>query len=110
MNQKVKQGDLLKFAEEKQMYTVRACDERYAICTKPFNLQKTVFYTIVDFTKGIRSTNDHVFNPYDYTNQKDIDRSLIDLQNSKYKLSQRHKIKLNIERIVEFNNKKEKIS
>lgn len=43
-----KRGQKIWFEGEKRPYTVRACDERFAICTKPFNLRKTVLYTIID--------------------------------------------------------------
>lgn len=46
--QNLKVGDKIKFKSEKQRYIVKAKDNRYLICTKPFNLQKTVLYTIVD--------------------------------------------------------------
>ena len=54
-------GDKVKFTEEKQRYTVQAASERYAVCTKPFNLRKTVFYTIVDFKDRIRGTENLIF-------------------------------------------------
>lgn len=56
-----KVGDKIKFKEEKQRYTVRATDGRFAICTKPFNLQKTVLYCIVDFEEQVRGTENLVF-------------------------------------------------
>lgn len=54
-------GDKLKFAEEKRAYTIQACNERYAVCTKPYNPQRTVLYTIVDFAENIRGTENLVF-------------------------------------------------
>lgn len=49
-------GDKVKFAKEKQRYTVQACNERFAVCNKPFNPRKTVLYTVIDFRKQIRGT------------------------------------------------------
>lgn len=49
-----KVGDKVRFEEERNAYTVRACDERYLVCTKPFSAQHTVTYTIVDLQKRIR--------------------------------------------------------
>jgi len=56
-----KVGMKVKFEEEAQRYTVRACNERFAICTKPFNPRRTVLYTVVDFEQGIRGTENLVF-------------------------------------------------
>ena len=50
----IKTGDKIKFAEEKQAYTVRAAGSRYLVCNKPFNPRRTVLYTIVDIEDGIR--------------------------------------------------------
>lgn len=54
-------SDKIRFEEEKQRYTVQACNARFAICTKPFNLKKTVMYTIVDLDENIRGTENLVF-------------------------------------------------
>lgn len=51
---KLKVGDKIWFKNERQGYTVQARDERFIICTKPFNLQKTVLYTIIDLQDHIR--------------------------------------------------------
>ena len=56
-----KVGDRVRFAEEKQAYTVQARGERFLICTKPFNPRRTVLYTIVDLAKGVRGTEDLIF-------------------------------------------------
>jgi len=54
-------GEKIRFAEEKQSYTVRARSDRYLICTKPFNPRHTVLYTIVDLIEGIRGTENLIF-------------------------------------------------
>lgn len=94
---KLRIKDKIVFKEEKTSYTIKACNERFAICTKPFNLQKTVFYCIVDFEKEIRSSNDLVFNSYDYTTDEGIEKCLSDLITGECRLSERHKLPLNIE-------------
>jgi hypothetical protein len=48
-------GTRLKFASERQRYQVRAVSKRFAVCTKPFNLRRTVRYTIIDFKTGDRT-------------------------------------------------------
>lgn len=54
-------GDKVKFRNEAMRYTVQACDERFAICTKPFNPKRTVLYSIIDFKENVRGTENLVF-------------------------------------------------
>jgi len=95
-------GDKVYFATDKKPFTVKATNEKFTILTKPFNLRKTVFYTIIDWHQGFRNRNNMVFNPYDYSAQEDIDQCLRDLcdPESVVKISHRGKVKLDIVRIV----------
>lgn len=78
---KYKVGDKIRFAEERNAYTVRACDDRYLICTKPFNLRpRTVIYTIVDLKEGIRGTDGYCIGPYSYYSDEDCNAFLKELQ------------------------------
>jgi len=54
-------GSKIKFATEGQRYTVRARTDRYLVCTKPFNAQRTYLYTIVDLMDGIRGPDNFLF-------------------------------------------------
>jgi hypothetical protein len=54
-------GSMIKFAEEARPYRVRARSQRFLVCTKPFNLRKTVFYTIVDLKENVRGPENLVF-------------------------------------------------
>lgn len=54
-------GEKIQFEGERKPYVVRAVNDRFAVCTKPFNLKRTVLYTIIDFEKGIRGTENTVF-------------------------------------------------
>lgn len=56
----VQVGDKIRFAEEKQAYTVQARGERFFVCTKPFNAQRTVLYTVVDVVQRVRGTENLV--------------------------------------------------
>jgi predicted carbohydrate-binding protein with CBM5 and CBM33 domain len=104
-------GDKIYFAEEKRPYTVRAISEKYAILTRWYNKKEgVVYYTIIDRTLNARSTNDYVFNPYDYNQQADIDQCMVDLQNEEAHLSERNKIELNILKIAKPNEKSSKVS
>lgn len=89
-------GDKIKFWYEKQAYTVKAKSERYLICTKPFNLQKTVLYTILDLKRFVRGRNDRVFNSYDYSKQEDIDDCLKDLISGEVGVSHRHCVPIDV--------------
>lgn len=54
-------GTKIHFEEERHGYTVQARDERFLVCTKPFNPRHTVLYTIVDLEKLIRGPENLVF-------------------------------------------------
>ncbi len=65
----MKIGDKVKFATEKQRYTLQAFNERFFILTKPFNAQKTYLYTIVDLEREVRGACDLIFGlPHDCDN------------------------------------------
>lgn len=54
-------GDKVRFYGDAQRYTVRASNDRFAVCTKPFNPKRTVIYTVVDLVEHVRGTEDLVF-------------------------------------------------
>jgi hypothetical protein len=56
-------GDKIKMTGERQRYTVRAADARFAILTKPFNAKGTYLYTVVDLEKKLRGPCDLIFGP-----------------------------------------------
>ena len=102
------------FAEENRPYTIRACNERYLICTKPY-CHKTVMYTIVDLEEEIRGTDGYSIGPYDYYSQEDCDAYLKELEEGMKRekdndgfiiqdlgsahVSYRNRIKLNITKV-----------
>ena len=92
-----KVGDKIKFAGEKQKYTIKAASDRYLICTKPLYLYDNCICTIVDFERGVRGTNNLVFNIYDYMIQEDINNCLKDLLNGDVEVSRRNCVSLSIE-------------
>jgi len=51
----------IKFEGEKQRYTVRAFNERFAIMTKPFNAKRTYLYTITDLQRSVRGPCNMIF-------------------------------------------------
>ena len=94
-----KQGMKIWFDGERNGYTIRACNERYLVCTKPYNLRKdTVIYSMVDLWEGIRGKDGYVFSPYNYYDQEDCDSYLEDITNGKVSVS-RHHIELKISKL-----------
>jgi hypothetical protein len=94
----LKPGMRIKFAEERKSYKVIACDERYAICTKPFPLQKTYIYTIVDFEGQERGPDDRIFGPmYAYDDAEEALKGLQELHNGMLELSSRRSVPLKID-------------
>lgn len=54
-------GALVWVEREKRPYRVRARNDRYAVCTKPFNARRTVLYCILDAVDGRRAPEDLIF-------------------------------------------------
>ena len=72
-------GDKIKFKSEKQRYTIRACDERFIIATKPLNCKRTFIYTIIDLHEKERA-GDNYYCKYDYPNPEEAKKALQELQ------------------------------
>lgn len=88
-----KVGDKIKFAGEKRPFTIRSCDSRFLICTKPFNLKKTVLYTVVDLKQNIRGTENLVF-CMGYETDEDCYEALIRFQTGESEISHRNYVEL----------------
>lgn len=93
---KVGTGDKVYIPGNKRPYTVRARDDRYIICTKPFNLQRTVLYFIVDLKEKWRAPDDRVFCS-GYETDDDCVKRLRELQDGRIGLSRRRGIPLDID-------------
>lgn len=93
---KVKVGDKVYVPNEKKPYRVRARDDRYIICTKPFNPQHTVLYFIVDLEYKWRAPDNMIF-CRGYETDKDCQKRLIELQSGEIELSRRRGIPLDID-------------
>jgi hypothetical protein len=89
-------GYKVKFKGEKQRYTVRCASKRYAICTKPFNAQKTVLYTIIDQWRNVRGPENLVFGMGAETDEECYE-ILIRLLDGESEVSYRHDLRLDIE-------------
>jgi len=98
-NYKLPIGSKIKFKEEKQRYTIRASNIIFAICTKPFNAEKTVLYTIIDWNNNIRGAENLIFGMGAETD-KQCKEMLDRLTNGESEISYRNNIPLNIEKLT----------
>jgi len=92
-------GKKIKFSREKKPYYIRAMNDRFIICTKPFNLQKTVLYTIIDLQKNIRGTENLIF-CMGFETDEDCNEALERLTNGETEVSHRNRIELDIEYVI----------
>jgi len=93
---RVEIGDKVYVPNEKRPYRVRVRDERYIICTKPFNPQRTVLYFIVDLVDKWRAPDDRLF-CMGYETDEHCKERLEELQTGKISLSVRRGIPLDID-------------
>lgn len=89
-------GDRVFVPKEKRPYRVRARDDRYIICTKPFNPKHTVLYFIVDLKRKMRGPDDRIFCSGYETDEHCTER-LKELQDGEIEVSMRRGIPLDIE-------------
>ena len=93
---RVEVGNKVFVPGEKRPYGVRARDDRYIICTKPYNPQHTVIYFIIDLTRKRRAPDDRVFCS-GYETDEQCNERLKELQSGKIGLSTRRGIPLDID-------------
>lgn len=93
---RVEVGDKVYIPDQKRPYKIRARDERYIICTKPYNPQKTVLYFIIDLVDRWRAPDDRLF-CMGYKTDEDCKERLEELQTGKINLSVRRGIPLDID-------------
>lgn len=93
---RVEVGDKVFVAKEKRPYRVRVRDDRYIICTKPFNPKHTVLYFIVDLKRKMRGPDNMIFCSGYETDEHCAER-LKELQNGMIEVSMRRGISLDIE-------------
>jgi hypothetical protein len=112
----LKVGSKVKFKPEKRVYTVQASDARFAICTKPFNLKRTVLYTVIDFEENVRGTENLIFglgaetrqqcermlnrlNGHSDSGDSELVGTAHKMQPMKTKVSYRNRVSLDIEKV-----------
>lgn len=93
---KVEVGDKVYIPTDKRPYRVRARDDRYIICTKPYNPQHTVLYFIIDLVNRWRAPDNMLFCSGYETDEHCAER-LKELQEGKIELSRRRGIPLDID-------------
>lgn len=91
-------GSKIKFEKEKQRYTVQASNRYFSVCTKPFNPQKTVLYTVIDWIHGIRGTENLVFGA-GAESKLDCEEMLQRLTLNRTQISHRNWCELDVEKI-----------
>ena len=95
--QSLKVGDKIKFQSEKQRYTIQAKNDRYLICTKPFNARKTYLYTIIDLERLVRGALNLIFGTiYNLDNLVQAQKCIEDLEKGEYEVSHRNCLKLDV--------------
>ena len=87
----IKPGDKVFVPLEVRPYTVRCRDDRFIICTKPFNMKKTVMYFIIDTVEGVRGPDDRVFYS-GYETQEQCEERLKELQTGLIEVSKRRSV------------------
>ena len=93
---RVEAGDRVYIPKEKRPYKVRARDDRYIICTKPYNPQHTFMYFIIDLEEKRRGPDNMVF-CFGYESDEDCMERLKELQEGKIEVSRRRDVPLDIE-------------
>ena len=91
----LKTGDPVYVPCEVRPYRVKCRDERYIICTKPYNPQRTVMYFIIDLERQMRGPDNMVFCS-GYETQEQCEERLKELQDGRIEVSSRHGIPLDI--------------
>ena len=86
-------GDNVFIREHKRPFKVRCRDERYIICTKPFNVMHTVLYFIIDLERNVRGPDNVVFCSGYETDEQCAER-LRELQSGEIEVSYRRSVPL----------------
>lgn len=86
-------GDKVYVRNEVRPYRVKCRDDRFIICTKPYNPQRTVWYFIADLKRQQRGPDNMVFCS-GYETQEQCEERLKELQEGKIEVSYRHCIPL----------------
>lgn len=89
----LKLGDPVYVRNEVRPYRVKCRDERFIICTKPYNPQRTVMYFIADLERKVRGPDNMVFCS-GYETQEQCEERLQELQEGRIEVSYRNCVPL----------------
>lgn len=92
-------GSRIWFEGESQPYRVRARDERYIICTKPFNLKKTVLYSVIDLEEMRRGPDNNIF-CCGYETEDQIEANMKEFRERTLEVSRRRGIDLAVNAVT----------
>ena len=83
-------GSKVQFSESKRWWKVRAVSDNghFVILTSPFNLQKTVIYTIIDNERGVRGPDNMIFSS-GYESDNDVAERMRELVAGEIEVSKR---------------------
>jgi hypothetical protein len=84
---------------DKRPYTVRARNDQFAVCTKPFAARKTVMYFVLDAVHGVRGTENLVFG-FGAETDKDCAEMLARVTSGDTEVSHRNRVDWDIARVV----------
>ena len=87
----LKPGDRVYVTGEVRPYRVRCRDERFIICTKPFNPKRTVIYFIIDLKYRLKGPDNMVFCS-GYETQEQCEERLRELQTGRIEVSLRRSV------------------
>lgn len=85
----LKPGDPVYVPNEVRPYRVKCRDDRYIICTKPYNPKRTVMYFIIDLERCVRGPDNMVFCS-GYETKEQCEERLKELQEGKIEVSYRN--------------------
>lgn len=96
VKRKLEVGDKVYIPDHKRPFKVVCRDDRFIICTKPFNVYRTVIYFIIDLVRNQRGPDNMVFCSGYETEEQCLAR-LKELQEGTIEVSYRHGITLDLE-------------
>lgn len=99
LDSKIPVGTKIWLGKQTKPFTVKASNRFFSICTKPYNPQKTVLYTIIDWHHQVNSTENLVFG-FGAETTEECEEMLQRLTDGKSNLSHRKIVKLNIVKFV----------
>lgn len=87
----LEKGQRVWFSDGKKSFKVREANERFAICTQPYNFKpETVIYTIIDFERNVRGMDNMVFGMHDYYSDEDCAEAFKELNEGVFEVSYKH--------------------